>query len=250
MVVGASGSVGFWAVQLAKCAGIGHVVEVCGTDNIEFVKSFGADEVIDHRVCRIGAWIKEKGEESKEKGQQSKGKEKEGEEKGEESGQKDEESEQKDEESKFDLVIDAVGGEAMKEAWTAVKKGGLLLGIAEKVDGTKPETGVSEGVQGEFFLVEPDGAQLQRTTEMINQKKVRPIMDSAWKFEDYEKAWERVESGHAQGKVIIHGPGIGPSGSSSGNEKRKRDDVDEGEQDRKKPRAKGSALSGAVVPRL
>lgn len=61
---------------------------------------------------------------------------------------------------------------------------------------------------------------------MIDQKKVRPIMDSAWKFEDYKKAWERVESGHAQGKVIIRGPGIGL---------RKRDDVDESQQNGKKP---------------
>lgn len=122
LVVGASGAIGFWAVELAKWACIGHVVGVCGTDNIGFVKAFGADEVIDHRVNGIGAWIKDKGEESKENGQKSKKKgqksrgKKEGEQKGEEGEQKGEESEQKDEESKFDIVINAVGGEPLKEA--------------------------------------------------------------------------------------------------------------------------------------
>jgi NADPH:quinone reductase-like Zn-dependent oxidoreductase len=168
LIDAASGGVGVLLVQIAKAAGIGRVIGVCSTGNVDLVKGLGADEVIDYRKTGIEEYFATDG------------------------GRK-----------KVDLAIDLLGGKSLESCWRVVGKQGRVVSVREPPDGRKPERGIEEGVQGSFFVMEPLGWQLELFGRLVVEGKIRAVVDSVWKLEEYEKAFERVESGHAKGKVII-----------------------------------------------
>lgn len=49
LISGASGAVGASAVQIARSLGA-HITGVCGTANVDYVRSLGAENVIDYRI--------------------------------------------------------------------------------------------------------------------------------------------------------------------------------------------------------
>jgi len=59
VVVGASGGIGSYTVQLAKARGA-HVIGVTHTANIDYVKGLGADEVIDRTAGDVSETLKSK----------------------------------------------------------------------------------------------------------------------------------------------------------------------------------------------
>ncbi|KAK9327055.1 hypothetical protein V1520DRAFT_349839 [Lipomyces starkeyi] len=163
-VTAASGGVGVWMVQLAKWAGA-EVVATCGADNVEWVKSLGADEVIDYTKTDPKQWAAEEGH-------------------------------------KVDLVIDCIGRKSLEDAWWVVKPGGTLISIFQPPDGVKP-AGVESNIKHLFFVMESNGEQLQKVTELIEAGTGKPALDSAFPIDQFQEAFKKLESGKTRGKVVL-----------------------------------------------
>ena len=58
LIHGAAGGVGSFAVQLARCCGA-HIIATVSSGDFEFVRSLGADELIDYRTTRFEEVVKE-----------------------------------------------------------------------------------------------------------------------------------------------------------------------------------------------
>ncbi|KAK6523820.1 hypothetical protein TWF281_001788 [Arthrobotrys megalospora] len=167
LVIAASGGVGIWLLQLAREAGVGGIVGVCGTSNVDLVKELGATEVVDYRKQSLNEWIAEDGS------------------------------------RKVDLVIDCKGGESLAQAWNCVKDGGKILSIVEPTEPRKPAGCTAKDVANYFFIMEPRGSDLLHVGRLFEEGKVRMLIDSVFSLEDYQKAFDRVDSGRSTGKVII-----------------------------------------------
>ena len=169
LVNGASGAVGLWKVQLAHLAGC-TVTGTCTSSNADMVREMGADEVIDYTQTSISAWSENN--------------------------------------EKVDLLLDCVGGKSRDDAWHAIKDHGKLFSIVPPPDMNwvwtyDPPKGVSNTIVGKFFIMEPNGEHLSLITRLIEQGKVRPIVDSVYKLEEYQMAFDRMNSKRAVGKVVL-----------------------------------------------
>ncbi len=105
-----------------------------------------------------------------------------------------------DELSDYDLVLDALGGDALNNSFKVLKKGGVLISIK----GQDTE-GLAEkyGVRFEWFFMSPDGEMLAELGALIGDGVVKPIIDSIHPMDQAATAYDRLATGRATGKIVI-----------------------------------------------
>lgn len=170
LVNGASGGVGVWYTQLAHLADC-YVVAVCSSKNSALLKSLGADIVIEYDKMPLKQWLL-------------------------------------DHKTSFDHVFDCVGLDRAPVCWHAAKADGRVWTIVPPADmqwkfELDPPASARDGVAGRFFVMESSGEQLGQITKLIEENKVRPVVDSVWSLEDFKEAFQRLYSGRAVGKVVL-----------------------------------------------
>jgi len=172
LIANASGGVGIWAVQLAKLAGL-YVIGTASAKNIDFVRSLGADEVLDYRTTNIKTW-----------------------------------TDSSPSTRKVDFVLDAAGGSSLAQAWHAVKPGGQLLTIVPPADmkwvfDLETPDDVDQSIKGRFFIMHPSGEQLGEISRLAEEQRVRAVVDSVFRLEEYKEAFQKVDGGGTKGKVVL-----------------------------------------------
>jgi len=164
LIYGASGSVGTYAVQLAKYFGA-EVTGVCSTTNIDLVKSMGADKVIDYtkedfsKNGEIYDVILDAAGKASLSGCMRSLK-KEG----------------------IYLQVVADPATSIKMKWTGMSSDKTLMG------GTAV----------------PKSENLLFLKELIEAGKIKPVIDRTYSFEQIVEAHRYVDKGHKKGNVVIN----------------------------------------------
>ena len=175
LINGAAGGVGTFAVQIAKSFGA-HVTGVCSTRNVDFVRSIGADEVIDYT-------------------------------------QQDFTTSDLTGDQRYDLILECVGNHSFSACKRVLNPEGRFVGVGAPHDLSTmyllgpmvrdPLFSVFSSQKGGMFVAKSSQADLTLLAELIATGKLKPIIERRYSLSEAREAVRHVEAGHARGKVVI-----------------------------------------------
>ncbi|MET6990799.1 NADP-dependent oxidoreductase [Sediminicola arcticus] len=171
-----SGGVGSFAIQYAKAKGA-YVYTTTSTSNVEWVKALGADRVIDYKTEDYKSIAKD-----------------------------------------VDIVFDTLGQNYSLESFEVVKQGGIVVSIVGPLDEASakmfgmadyklPEelakASSEKDAEYKFIFMHPNGAHLNEIKSMIEDEKIKPIIDKVYPFSESIEAFIHLASGRAKGKIVV-----------------------------------------------
>jgi len=182
LVIGASGGLGTFAVQIAKNINNAHVTAICSGKNAELVKKLGADRVIDYTKEDFGVSLKQEEKES------------------------------------FDLVFDCIGGDEIynKSIPILKKKGNFVtvvgpdpygdnVGVVEALKmGTVAFGRKFFGVRNYKIILTAALKDLPKITTYLEKRQIITVIGHEFDLKDGVKAHELSESHKAVGKIILN----------------------------------------------
>ncbi|KAI9165208.1 hypothetical protein LWI28_009612 [Acer negundo] len=168
LITAASGGVGHYAVQLAKL-GNTHVTATCGARNIEFVKSLGADEVLDYKTQDGAALNSPSGR-------------------------------------KYDAVIHCASGIPWSTFEPNLSANGKVIDITPGPSAlltfALKKLTFSKKQLVPLILI-PKSEHLNYLVQLVKERKLKTVIDSKHPLNKAEDAWAKSIDGHATGKIIV-----------------------------------------------
>jgi NADPH2:quinone reductase len=175
-----AGGVGHVAIQLAKHAGARVCTTASGAAKAEFVRSLGADHVIDHRqtdfVAAVNAWTDGRG---------------------------------------ADVVLDCVGGEVLRRSPEATAHYGALVTLLEPAADMSWKEARTRNLRFGFELMltpmlrdlpqarAHQGEILDRCAAMIDAGQLQLHVSEVLPLAQAATAHARIEQGRVQGKLVL-----------------------------------------------
>jgi len=164
LIFGASGGIGLFAVQLAKSFGA-EVTGVCSTAKLELVKSIGADHIIDYT-----------------------------------------EEDFTDREVIYDVIFDTVGKSSVSRSRKVLKKGGYYIFATFSLPKLLQMIWmrIRTGNKPIFGIVDDSPKNLSFLNELIEEGKIKTIIDKRFPFDQAEEAHAYIETRSKKGYVVIN----------------------------------------------
>ena len=171
LINGASGAVGPFAVQIAKAFGAA-VTGVCSSRNLDMVRSIGADRVVDY---------------SKEDFTEG--------------------------EDRYDVLVDIAGTRPWSRLRRVLRPGATLVvvggpstnrlwGPVGHLAGMRLAS-LRDGRKVSVFVASTNHDDLVVLKEMLEARKITPVIDRTYPLSEAPEAIRYLETGHARGKVVI-----------------------------------------------
>jgi len=125
----------------------------------------------------------------------------------------------------FDAVLDGTG--ETNSAFSVLKPNGIVLSLPNVPQPSALEEGgftisnttkallmtmcaptelnaKARGVQYQTIWVRPNADDLNLLTQLIEEKKLKPVIDKFYEFNQVNEAFKYLETGAAFGKIVIH----------------------------------------------
>jgi NADPH:quinone reductase-like Zn-dependent oxidoreductase len=127
--------------------------------------------------------------------------------------------------ARFDAGFDLIGGNTLKQMFEIMKPGTKIVSVAALPE---PQTAIKDlggsralavlfwiisygirsrarraGIGYRYLFMHPSGSDLAQLAELIEQEKLKVIVDKTYPLADISDALAYVESGRAKGKVVV-----------------------------------------------
>ena len=99
-----------------------------------------------------------------------------------------------------DVVLDTLGGEIQTRSWKVVKRGGILVSVANP---PSAELAAAHGARQAFVFTQPNAAQLAEIAKLADAEKLKAIIETTLALSDATRGQELSERGHQRGKIVL-----------------------------------------------
>ncbi|MUV04656.1 zinc-binding dehydrogenase [Flavobacterium rakeshii] len=103
----------------------------------------------------------------------------------------------------FDFVFDTVGGDNIDHSIEVAKAGSMVISIPTGLNEAVTEKAAAKGVNGYFFLVSSNGADMKVIADWLGNGYIRSHVSAQFDFSEMAQAHLHVESGRTVGKVVV-----------------------------------------------
>ena len=177
-----SGGVGTFAIQLAKHLGA-TVATTTSTANVAWVKSLGADVVIDYKTQDFEQVLRDydvvlHSQDGKTLDKSLRV-------------------------LKAGGKLVSISGPPDPQFAEAIAAPGLVRGVIRLLSSGVRRKARGRGVGYSFLFMKPSGSQLGEITRLIDAGAIRPVVDRVFPFAATNDAMAYVEAGRAKGKVVV-----------------------------------------------
>jgi len=102
-----------------------------------------------------------------------------------------------------DLVLDLMGGETQRRSWDVIRDGGALISTIEE---PKEEEAHARNIRAALYWAHTSVVQLDAVRHLIDQGKVRLIVQQVFDLAQAVEAHRLIEAGHVHGKIVLQMP--------------------------------------------